>query len=146
MLRKKWFLLSLVVLLTFACQFVTASVNAQQTQGNSNTTPAAGKNAVSDPLAIYKQTGINSKQEESITALIQSFEELMLNKGKIMMDLMREMRALSLNADLDEQAAIAKQEQINQLNAQMAVERVRLLAKIRGILTPEQRKKLVTLL
>lgn len=141
MQRKLQMMLAIAVCFGTGC----LQVNAQPQADNSSLAPA--KDSVNlDPLSSYKKAGINEKQEGEIMALIKSFESLMIEKGKLMQDLMSQMRQISLKPDLDEQAALSKQGEINTLNAEMAVERIKLLAKLRAVLTPEQRQKFVKLL
>jgi Spy/CpxP family protein refolding chaperone len=56
------------------------------------------------------------------------------------------MKTLSLKPDPDEQAVISKQEQISKIQADMAMERIKLLLKIRHLLTADQKQRLVELM
>jgi Spy/CpxP family protein refolding chaperone len=63
-----------------------------------------------------------------------------------MMTSMRDMRTLSLQPSPDEQTVLAKQEEINKVQSEQALERTKLMLKIRSILNPDQRQKLVQLM
>ena len=110
----------------------------------SSNAPAAQANA--EPIAIYKAAGINGVQEDKIKGQIDEFEKLTLAKGEVMVRLMKELRLLSLQPTPDTKAVISKQVEINTLNNQMSLERINLLLKLRAVLTPEQRVKLVQLM
>ena len=99
-----------------------------------------------DPLAIYRLAGIDKQQEEKIRQLAKSFEDVNLVRLQGILNLQQEMRALSLKPDPDEQTIIAKQTEINKLQAQMSIERIQMLLKIRQLLQPEQKQRLVELM
>ena len=101
---------------------------------------------LNDPLAIYKQAGIDQDQEQKINNLVKSFDVTLKQKANEMIELMRAMRVLSLQPEPDEKATFAKQEEINRLNNEMATERIRLMLNIRRLLTPAQKQKLVGLM
>jgi Spy/CpxP family protein refolding chaperone len=105
---------------------------------SSNTRPSKA-----DPLAAYKATGINASQESKLKELLADFEALTADKGKTMIQLMNEMRAISLQPDANEQIALSKQNEINKVNNQMSDERIKLMFKMRAVLTADQRAKLV---
>jgi Spy/CpxP family protein refolding chaperone len=62
------------------------------------------------------------------------------------MDLIKEIRTLSLQPDLDEKKILAAQSKINELQGAMAIDRLKLNMKVRKLLTPEQRTKLVSII
>jgi Spy/CpxP family protein refolding chaperone len=99
-----------------------------------------------DPLGIYREAGITPVQEAKIRQLAKDFDSASSVKMHRMMTLLQAMRTYSLTPDLDEKAALAKQDEINKLQADNANDRVRLLVKIRSLLTAEQKKKLVQLM
>lgn len=135
---------SLLIVLTLVSQTVScATARAQSGVGDGQRTDGQDSG---DPLALYKQAGINQTQEKQITDLVMGFEQLMLINGKVMSTLMQDMKALSQQAEINEQAAVSKQAEINKLNGDMAIERIRLVSKIRKVLTPEQRQKLIKLM
>lgn len=99
-----------------------------------------------DPLAIYRATGINEDQEKRIRTMTKSFEEMMMEKGKNLVELMRDMRTLSFDPDPDAKTVLSKQDEINKLMNEMSRDRIQLMLKIRSILTSEQKQKLVQLM
>ena len=82
------------------------------------------------PLAIYIASGIDQTQQDKMKVLLQDFERLTLSKAPVMIQLMREMRAISVQVDANEKLALAKQDEINNLNNEMASERIRLMFKL----------------
>lgn len=135
---------SLLIVLTLVSLTVScATALAQSGVGDGQRTDGQESG---DPLALYKQAGINQTQEKQITDLVMGFEQLMLINGKVMSTLMQDMKALSQQAEINEQAAVSKQAEINKLNGDMAIERIRLVSKIRKVLTPDQRQKLIKLM
>jgi Spy/CpxP family protein refolding chaperone len=98
-----------------------------------------------DPIAIYKEAGINAEQEGKIRDLVKVFEDQQKIRISQMMGLLKELRALSQTPDPDENIVLAKQDEINKLHDDIATERVKLMLKIRYTMTPDQRQKLVAL-
>ena len=99
-----------------------------------------------DPLSIYREAGINADQESQIKELANQFEQANATRLQSVMALLQEMKELSLKPDPDEQAVIAKQEQISKFQAEMGMERIKLLLKIRHVLNAEQKQKLVEIM
>lgn len=99
-----------------------------------------------DPVAVYVEAGINKEQEGKIRQLAKDFEDMQGVRLKLMATLLKDMRALQLEADPDEKKVLAKQEDINKVHSEMATDRVKLMLKIRGIMTPEQKQRLVQLI
>ncbi len=99
-----------------------------------------------DPLALYRMAGINLDQEEQIRKLAKDFEDAQRVRAKTAFAKYKELSELQLQPDPVEEEVIAKQEEINKVIAEMATERMKLLLKVRKVLTPDQRKKLVALL
>lgn len=99
-----------------------------------------------DPLAIYREAGIDKEQERKIRKMAKDFEDLQRVRLKLVANLLKEMKTLSLAVEPDEKQVLAKQDEINKAQATMAVERVKLLLKIRAILNLEQKQRLVQLL
>ena len=99
-----------------------------------------------DPLALYLQAGINGEQQEKIRQMGADLEQLNIGRAHELMSLIHTMRQLSLQPNLDEKKILATQEKINQLQDAMATERIKLNIKVRKLLSPAQREKLVTLL
>ncbi|MCC7530163.1 MAG: periplasmic heavy metal sensor [Candidatus Melainabacteria bacterium] len=104
---------------------------------------AGGTGAASDPMAIYRQAGVSQEQEMRIRQLAKDFEDQARVKAKRMMGLIQEMHQLSLEVDPDEKAVLGKQDEINQVTAEMANDRIKLLLSIRKQLTEAQKQKLV---
>ena len=128
---------SRALLILGTCTFTLSPALGQQQLPSG---PASGPR---DPLAVYRQTGINQDQEKKIDTAMQQFRKLLVEKSHVMMGLMQDMRTLSLNPDPDEKAMNSKQDEINKLNNFMANERLKLMLSIRHIMTHEQRQKLV---
>lgn len=120
------------------CLAILAS-HSVQAQGG----PAGSTGAASDPMAIYRQAGISQEQEMRIRQLAKDFEDQARVKAKRMMGLIQEMHQLSLETDPDEKAVLGKQDEINQVTAEMANDRIKLLLSIRKQLTDAQKQKLV---
>jgi Spy/CpxP family protein refolding chaperone len=99
-----------------------------------------------DPLAIYRAAGIDKNQEAQIRQLAKEFDEANATRLQSMSSCLREMQTLSLKPDPDEQAVLGKQEQVNKLQAEMSIARIKLLLKIRGLLNTEQKQKLVEIM
>ena len=116
------------------------------------TTPSAvlgqgGNNAdSSDPVSIYKQAGINAEQESSIRKLAQDYDQESAVKLKVLGGLLQELKTLAYQPLLDGNALLAKQGQINKLQSEMAINRIQMVIKIRGILTAGQNEKLANIL
>ena len=98
-----------------------------------------------DPLAIYRAAGINPQQEHKIRIITKDFDLMMMDKANHIIGLMQQMRALSLQPEPDQKLVLAKQDEINKLNGDMANERIRVIFKIRGVLTSDQRHRLAQL-
>lgn len=113
-------------------------------QPSANVLPAASAPYTqNDPLAMYKRTGINQAQIDKINALTAEFQKLLTEKTQVMVGLMRDMRAISLQVTPDDKVTLAKQAEINALNNEMANQRIKLMLAMRNVLTVEQRQKLV---
>lgn len=96
-----------------------------------------------DPVAIYKQAGANEEQEGEIRRLAKSFEDGQRVRLKTLVGLIKAMSELQLQPTPNDDEVLAKQDEINKLSNEMATERVKLLLKVRKVLKPEQRDKLV---
>lgn len=99
-----------------------------------------------DPVAVYVEAGINKEQEGKIRQMAKDFEDMQGVRLKLMATLLKDMRALQLEADPDEKKVLSKQDDINKVHSEMATDRVKLMLKIRGLMTPEQRQRLVQLI
>jgi len=121
-----------ILFIAFLVAFITPSVVLGQDQG--------------DPVAIYKEAGINAEQESSIRKLAQEYDQESAVKIKTLTSLLQELKTLAYRPVLDGNALLAKQEQINKLQSEMSVQRIQMVIKIRGILTASQNEKLANLL
>ena len=99
-----------------------------------------------DPVAIYKEAGINPQQESNIRKLAQEYDQESAVKLKALGGLLHELRELAYQPILDSNSLLAKQDQINKLQSEMATNRVQMVIKIRGILTAAQNEKLANIL
>ncbi len=99
-----------------------------------------------DPIAIYREAGIDEKQEKRILSAASQYEK---SEGQMAHELighLKKLKALSLSPDLNESAIEQTQEEINKIQNNMAMEKIHLLFAIRKVLTKEQRVKLVGLM
>lgn len=108
--------------------------------------PSSQDPRMQDPLALYKMAGINTEQEETIKSLAKDFEGTQRVRVKSLVALYQQLKQLQLQPDPPEDQAIAKQEEINKLTSDMSTDRIRLLLKVRKVLTPDQRKKLIAIM
>lgn len=99
-----------------------------------------------DPTAIYAAAGANAEQLQAIRDEAGEFERAAKVRWELMMNLQKQMHELSLNTDPDEKRVLAKQDEISKAMAEMAQEKIKLMLKIRGMLTPQQKQKLVELM
>lgn len=99
-----------------------------------------------DPVAIYRQAGANEEQEGEIRRLAKSFDEVQRVRLKNLVGLIKGMSELQLQPTPNDDEVLAKQEEINKLSGEMSTERIKLLLKIRKVLKPEQRDKLVAII
>jgi Spy/CpxP family protein refolding chaperone len=101
---------------------------------------------LSDPVAIYKEAGINAEQESSIRKLAEEYDQESVVKIKALGGLLQELRTLAYQSVLDSNALLAKQEQINKLRSEMEMQKIQMVIKIRSILTASQNEKLANIL
>lgn len=106
----------------------------------------SGDPRMQDPLALYKMAGINSEQEETIKSLAKDFESTQRVRVKSLVALYQQLKQIQLQPDPPDDQAIAKQEEINKLTGEMSTDRIKLLLKVRKVLTPDQRKKLIAIM
>ena len=102
--------------------------------------------AQNDPVAIYSQAGATPEQIEKIRALGKESDEHRRVNFQLLMNLRKQMQELSLQLDPDEKTVIAKQEEINKVISDSATHHIKLMLKIREILTPEQKRNLTELI
>lgn len=99
-----------------------------------------------DPVAIYKEAGINPQQESAIRALAEQYDRSSTSELQSLAQMLEELRSMAYQKTLNEPAMLSKQEEINKLQSRMSLEKIKLVIKIRGMLSPEQNEKLVNLL
>lgn len=99
-----------------------------------------------DPLSLYVKAGIDASQHAQIMDMASQMEQANIGRANEILDLIKTIRALTLQPDLDEKKILATQNKINELHNAMEIERLKLNMKVRKILTPEQRMKLVSIL
>ena len=107
-----------------------------------NTTPPD----TNDPVAIYKEVGINAEQESSIRKLAQDYDQENSVRLQSLAKMLQELKDMAYQTTLNETAMLAKQDEINKLQSEMALKRIKLVIKIRAVLTPPQNEKLVAAL
>ena len=100
----------------------------------------------SDPVAVYKQAGINAQQESTIRKMAQDYDQESAVRLKALGALLHELRTLAYQPILDGNAVLAKQAQINKLQSEMATDRIQMIIKIRSTLTTDQNEKLADIL
>jgi len=103
-------------------------------------------NAKQDPFALYIQAGASSEQIAQIHQLVDDFTEAQKQRGKAMVVLMKDMHTLSLQPDPDSGKVMDKQGEINKSANEMANAKLKLMLKIRSVLSPEQKQRLVQLI
>lgn len=99
-----------------------------------------------DPLSVYKEVGINNDQEAKIRQLSKEFEDSARVRDERVRNLMGEIFELSLQPAPDEATVLAKQDEMNKVQAEKATDRVKLLLNIRNLLTADQKQRLVTIM
>lgn len=99
-----------------------------------------------DPADTYKKIGADEGQLAMIRQAITDFEQKARARAQSLLGLFREVRQLQLQSEPDEKTVLSKQDEINKLQAEMATERMKLMLKIRSLLNPEQKQRLVQLM
>jgi len=123
---------------------VTCAVSSPALAQSPTGAPEASRG--SDPLSIYKEAGVSTEQEDKIRDLVKAFEADTTTRIDSLRKLLKEMRDLSLTPAPDEAAVLAKQDEINKTQNDIASGRIKLLLKIRSMLSKEQKQKLVDLM
>lgn len=100
----------------------------------------------SDALSLYRQTGIDGTQEKEISDMARNYQSIMQMKQERAGHWLNHLKRASLQPDPDPVSVLNSQEEINKLLSEIATERVKLMLRIRSVLTPEQKQKLVDLL
>jgi Spy/CpxP family protein refolding chaperone len=99
-----------------------------------------------DPIDMYVQAGATPEQQAKIRALAKEFEVGARIKIERAGNLLRKIQNFSLEPMPDEKAVLATQTEFNNLQADVATSRIKLMLQIRSILNDEQRLKLVQML
>jgi Spy/CpxP family protein refolding chaperone len=124
-----------IVAFSLCTSSLVPSAVLSQTEGEAN-----------DPVAIYKQAGINADQESSIRKMAQDYDQENSVKLQSLAQMLQDLRDMAYQKNLNEPGMLAKQEEINKLQSDMALQRIKLVIKIRALLTPAQNEKLVAAL
>lgn len=99
-----------------------------------------------DPVLIYREAGASEEQESKIRQIAQEFEQVAKVRVERLKNLSKQLREMSFQPAIDETKALSVQNDINELQANLNTERIKLMVKIRSVLSPEQNEKLVTLM
>lgn len=100
----------------------------------------------SDALSLYRQSGIDASQEAQISEMARNYQAVVQMKQERAGHWLNNLKRSSLQPDPDAVSVLNSQEEINRLLGEIATERVKLMLRIRSVLTPEQKQKLVDLL
>jgi hypothetical protein len=99
-----------------------------------------------DPIRIYVDAGANSGQEREMRRMVRDYElEARVKIGRSK-NMLQRLHKLSLEPSPDEQTVIAMQEEINKLQGEIQLDRIRLMLRLRAILNEEQRARLAELM
>ena len=104
------------------------------------------KEGKKDPVLIYREAGASEEQELKIRQIAHEFEQVAKVKVERLRNLSKQLREMSFQSAIDETKALSVQSEINELQATLNTERIKLMLKIRAVLSPEQNEKLVTLM
>ena len=106
--------------------------------------PAGSEMVKRDPLKIYRESGIDSEQEQKIRRLAKEFEDQQRVRLRLLGNMLKDMRSLELEPAPDEDKVMSKQGEINKVQNEINNERIKLLLAIRNVLTVEQKQRLVS--
>ncbi len=99
-----------------------------------------------DPVLIYREAGANEEQEAKIRQFAHDYEKSAKVKVERLHNLSKQVKDLSFEAEIDERKILTVQDEINELQTTLSTERIKLMLKIRSLLSTEQKEKLVELL
>jgi Spy/CpxP family protein refolding chaperone len=99
-----------------------------------------------DPVLIYREAGASEEQESKIRQIAQEFEQVAKVRVERLKNLSKQLREMSFQPAIDEVKALSLQNDINELQATLNTERIKLMLKIRSVLSQEQNEKLVSLM
>ncbi len=131
-----------LLIFSAACGICLAAQAPALAQPPSQMAPSARP----DPVAIYKEAGASEEQLGKIREMARDFETSARVKAERIRNLMRDMQGLSLEPDPDEKKVLSTQNEINGLTADMSLSRIKLMLKVRLLLSEEQRFRLVQIM
>ena len=99
-----------------------------------------------DPVLIYREAGASNEQEAKIRQYAQEYEKAARVRVERLHNLNKQMTDLSYEAELDEKKITTLQDEINELQNSINSERIKLMLRIRSLLSSEQKSKLVELM
>lgn len=102
--------------------------------------------AKKDPVLIYREAGASEEQESKIRQIAQEFEQVAKVRVERLKNLSKQLREMSFQPAIDESKALSVQNDINELQAALNTERIKLMLKIRSVLSAEQNEKLVSIM
>jgi Spy/CpxP family protein refolding chaperone len=121
-----------------------AKSSAKAANAEAHRVPAGSEMVKRDPLKIYRESGIDSEQEQKIRRLAKEFEDQQRVRLRLLGNMLKDMRSLELEPAPDEDKVMAKQGEINKVQNEINNERIKLLLAIRNVLTVEQKQRLVS--
>jgi Spy/CpxP family protein refolding chaperone len=141
-------IISMAVPVTLMTGLAPYAVNAADTGAKPAPTQAqpAAEDREGDPLAIYADAGASAEQLTKIRDLAREWETNARVKSERIHKIMKELQTMSLTTDPDADKAVANQNEINSLMSEMSISKLKLMLKIRTLLSAEQKTKLVELL
>ena len=99
-----------------------------------------------DPVLLYREAGASDEQEAKIRQFAQEYDKAARVRVERLHNLNKQMTDLSYEAELDEKKILSLQDEINELQGSISTERIKLMLKIRSLLSSEQKEKLVELM
>jgi Spy/CpxP family protein refolding chaperone len=118
--------------------------SAKAANAEAHRVPAGSEMVKRDPLKIYRESGIDSEQEQKIRRLAKEFEDQQRVRLRLLGNMLKDMRSLELEPAPDEDKVMSKQGEINKVQNEINNERIKLLLAIRNVLTVEQKQRLVS--
>lgn len=100
----------------------------------------------SDPVLIYREAGVNAEQESQIRRAAQDFEKPAKVRIERLSNLAKTLHDLSFEPELDENKILTLQEEMNQVQSGLNMDRIKLMLQIRRIMSLEQKQKFVQLM
>ncbi|MBY0357654.1 MAG: periplasmic heavy metal sensor [Candidatus Obscuribacterales bacterium] len=100
----------------------------------------------SDPVLIYREAGVNAEQESQIRQAAQDFERPARVRIERLNNLAKALHDLSFEPEPDENKILSMQEEMNQVQSGLNMDRIKLMLQIRKFMSLEQKQKLVQLM